>query len=444
MSTHNLKLPETLRGMQVLDKSQFNCEVEIPILNIGDAYVSQVIPHVKKYCLKMRHIKPLQCTKSNKYILLNPTIQNWSNIESVDRNALLQLSLNETNFSTTKLKVCYENYHAVEVFKAILPKEQDGFSSFSQIGHIIHLNLREHLIPYKKIIGQVLLDKIPNARSVINKIDMIDNTYRNFEMEKLCGDDDMMVSIKENNYVFEFDFSKVYWNPRLSTEHERIAKDLSSGDILFDVFAGVGPFSIPAAKRGCIVYANDLNPDCFKWLNHNKMKNKIKDVNLHTYNKDGLEFIKEDLKDNLIKYINKSNITIVMNLPAMAVEFLKGFYKLYTEKELGNVTIPPVVHVYCFAKGENFMEITRKLVNDNMGFNIEDKMLNIFRVRSVSNFKEMMRVTIKLDKDILIGCDGGKRKNDTYELNACKKSCHGEEQEETNQERNQDCWSKKH
>jgi tRNA (guanine37-N1)-methyltransferase len=40
--------------------------------------------------------------------------------------------------------------------------------------------------------------------------------------------------------------------------------------------AGVGPFSIPAAKKGCRVYANDLNPASFEWLCENVKLNKVK------------------------------------------------------------------------------------------------------------------------------------------------------------------------
>ena len=114
---------------------------------------------------------------------------------------------------------------------------------------------------------------------VVNKCSNIDNTFRNFEMEILAqkpdeekadktkknGDkkadknvcdtfdkNDFVVSVKENNAKFEFDFSKVYWNPRLCTEHQRMVDLLSVGDILFDVFAGVGPFSVPAAMKARI------------------------------------------------------------------------------------------------------------------------------------------------------------------------------------------------
>ena len=44
---------------------------------------------------------------------------------------------------------------------------------------------------------------------------------------------------------------------------------------LVDMFAGVGPFAIPAAKKGCTVYANDLNPDSFRFLCENVKLNKV-------------------------------------------------------------------------------------------------------------------------------------------------------------------------
>jgi tRNA G37 N-methylase Trm5 len=46
---------------------------------------------------------------------------------------------------------------------------------------------------------------------------------------------------------------------------------------LYDVFAGVGPFAIPAARKGCTVVANDLNPASYHWLQHNVSLNKVAD-----------------------------------------------------------------------------------------------------------------------------------------------------------------------
>ena len=75
--------------------------------------------------------------------------------------------------------------------------------------------------------------------------------------------------------MFAFDFTKVYWNSRLHTEHDRLVQQFSPDDVIADVFAGVGPFALPAAKKGCGVLANDLNPECYKWLSRNIETNKV-------------------------------------------------------------------------------------------------------------------------------------------------------------------------
>ena len=80
-------------------------------------------------------------------------------------------------------------------------------------------------------------------------------------LQVLAGDDNLETCTKESDCSFELDFGKVYWNSRLSTEHERVVRSLPDGAIVYDAFAGIGPFAIPAAKKKrCRVYANDLNP----------------------------------------------------------------------------------------------------------------------------------------------------------------------------------------
>lgn len=47
--------------------------------------------------------------------------------------------------------------------------------------------------------------------------------------------------------------SKVYWNSRLETEHKRLVDTFKAGQVVVDVMAGIGPFAVPAAQRGCKV-----------------------------------------------------------------------------------------------------------------------------------------------------------------------------------------------
>ena len=80
----------------------------------------------------------------------------------------------------------------------------------------------------------------------------------------------------ESDCRFTFDFSRVYWNSRLHTEHTRLVDMFHPDELVADVFAGVGPFALPAAKKGCAVLANDLNPESYKYLNINIKGNKVR------------------------------------------------------------------------------------------------------------------------------------------------------------------------
>ncbi len=211
------------------------------------------------------------------------------------------------------------------------------------------------------------MDKINNIKTVVNKVSGIDNTYRNFELEILAGVNDTMVQCKENQCFFKFDFAKVYWNPRLSTEHERVVNTFETNDVLYDVFAGVGPFSIPAVsnKKLEAVLANDLNPNSYRYLlenykTNNRSKTKLKHQELRkafirqhppeapvleslfnfspsqdflAFNLDGRLFIQQKVKyhfigmlNYLLKYkpdnVKSMKFHVLMNLPAMSVEFL--------------------------------------------------------------------------------------------------------------------------
>lgn len=46
---------------------------------------------------------------------------------------------------------------------------------------------------------------------------------------------------------------QVYWNSRLETEHKRLVDSFSTAHVIADIMAGIGPFAIPAAQRGCKV-----------------------------------------------------------------------------------------------------------------------------------------------------------------------------------------------
>ena len=129
------------------------------------------------------------------------------------------------------------------------------------------------------MIANVLLDKNPSVRTVINKTDEVGTSseYRTFQYELLAGDPSLDVEARQSECTFLFNYSRVYWNTRLNTEHKRLVNSFRPGEAVCDVMAGVGPFAVPAGKKNVFVWANDLNPDSYASLVDAISRNKVRD-----------------------------------------------------------------------------------------------------------------------------------------------------------------------
>ncbi|XP_073466955.1 tRNA (guanine(37)-N(1))-methyltransferase isoform X2 [Aquarana catesbeiana] len=390
-----------VQGMITLDRDAFTKTIQVPVIIVKKEAIHIVMKNLKHRLIKRPKLKRIiddPNDEDHKKIVLDPyTITSEDAFDERDNEFFRKFKISPQIFQAD-LEVTYDNLKTDEILKAVLPKGQDVTTSFSRIGHIAHMNLRDHQLPYKNLIGQVILDKNPGITSVVNKTNMIDSTYRNFQMEVLAGEENMITKVKENGIAYEFDFSKVYWNSRLGTEHDRITGLLKSGDLVFDVFAGVGPFAIPAAKKNCVVYANDLNPESYKWLLHNCKLNKV-DKKVHAFNVDGREFIttviKKELSDNIKSFTTerKNHLHIVMNLPGMAVEFLDAFRHLL-DMEHCSEAILPTVHCYGFSKDDNPEKDIRERAEEYLGAALES--CSVHLVRNVAPNKEMMCISFKL------------------------------------------------
>ncbi|XP_042538509.1 tRNA (guanine(37)-N1)-methyltransferase [Dipodomys spectabilis] len=398
--------PSGVRGMTKLDRTAFKKTVTIPVLKARKEIVNRLMRSLKSAVLQRPGIKRViedPEDEQSRLIMLDPyKMFTHESFEESELSILNQLNVNP-QLSKYTLELTYENFKSEEILRAVLPEGQDVTSGFSRVGHIAHLNLRDHQLPFKHLIGQVMIDKNPGITSAVNKINNIDNTYRNFQMEVLSGEENMMTKVRENSYTYEFDFSKVYWNPRLSTEHSRITALLKPGDILFDVFAGVGPFAIPAAKKNCTVFANDLNPESHKWLLHNCKLNKV-DQKVKVFNLDGKEFLQGPVREELAQQLKQSkerkhSVHIVMNLPAKAIEFLSAF-KSFLDGQQCSSELLPIVHCYSFSKDVNPAEDVRRQAGAVLGISLE-ACSSVHLVRNVAPNKEMLCITFQIPASIL-------------------------------------------
>lgn len=193
----DLTLDCCVRGMTELDKTKFAKEVTIPSVEVPNEYVGIAMKIFKKYLLKLTKLKAVEDLDGEKRrVLLDPLLfESFEKLNEDEKSKLTELNVREENFSSTKITLNYDNFKMEDILKAILPEGKEGCTSFSRIGHILHLNLKDHLLPYKSLIGQVLMDKLVGVSTVVNKSHVIDSTYRNFQMEVIAGESDFIAEV---------------------------------------------------------------------------------------------------------------------------------------------------------------------------------------------------------------------------------------------------------
>ena len=190
----------------------------------------------------------------------------------------------------------------------------DLVSAFDQIGDIIIVRIPDSLISKKKIIGKTLLEQVKTAKSIFYQSSPVEGDFRTRNLQLIAGDKKTETEYKENGCRFIIDVEKAFFSPRLSTERERISNLVNDGDVIINMFGGVGMFSILAAKKKhCIVYNIDINPTASKLCEENIKLNKLKG-DVISLNGDSIKIINEQLQ-------NKAD-RVLMLLPERSDEFL--------------------------------------------------------------------------------------------------------------------------
>ena len=195
-------------------------------------------------------------------------------------------------------------------------ESEDLFSAFDQIGDIIIVRIPDSLLSKKKIIGETLLEQVKTAKSVFYQSSSVEGDFRTRDLEILAGVDKTETEYKEFGCRFIVDVEKAFFSPRLSTERDRIAELVQDGEIVINMFGGVGMFSIIAAKRKkCTVYNIDINPIaaklCEKNIELNKLAGRV--ISIHG---DAAQIIEEQLNDQ--------GDRVLMLLPERSDEFLNS------------------------------------------------------------------------------------------------------------------------
>ena len=249
---------------------------------------------------------------------------------------------------------------------SMLPK------SYDMIGDVAVVEVPSELEPYKHDIGEALLRIHPHLRIVLRKASAVSGVYRTREYEVLAGSGGAETLHKEYGITLLLDVSKVYFSPRLAYERQRVASLVKEGEVVVDMFAGVGPFAIHIAKRvpKVLVYAIDINPDAYRYLLKNIELNRVEDK---------VKPMLGDCREIVDRALAGKADRVVMNLPEKAEEYLPWACKAL-RAEGG------VIHFYCFSEEPKAVEkaVERALAGVERGRRSVREVLAKRRVKAVA------------------------------------------------------------
>ncbi|KAG5185254.1 hypothetical protein JKP88DRAFT_269654 [Tribonema minus] len=406
----------------VLDKELFNETIHVVALKVPVKQTSTVMQALKADLLNMPKRKnvyaaPGADAATTRLVLLKQSCAlsadgaTVAGLSDAGAELVARLGLAPTSYAVT---VDYSHYTAEEAVRRLLRGRVAGDAevthAFESVGHVAHLNLRAPLLPYRRVIGQVILDKNKNLRTVVNKTGEISSEFRTFPMEVLAGDDDTNVEVHESGCTFCFDFREVYWNSRLQAEHARLialieahrAKaqgDATELSTVCDMMAGVGPFAIPLAKRGFNVHANDLNPKSHAALAENARRNGAAAAARVRASCDCGRRHVASLLARGVKFGH-----VIMNLPASAIDFLDAFRDI--DWAARGFRDPPLVHCYCFSRGDDAVGDAIARAAAALGAPLAAADVKVHVVRDVAPKKPMLCLTFRAPACAAAGSGG--------------------------------------
>ncbi len=236
------------------------------------------------------------------------------------------------------------------------------------VGDIAIIEIPPELVDQKKAIGEAILKAHKQTNTVLAKSGAVEGVYRLRDFEFIAGVEKTVTIYREYGCVYHVDVARAYFSPRLSGEHNRVASQVKEGETVVDLFAGVGPFAVPIAKKheNVRVYAVDVNPDAVSLLKRNVAVNRAEKQVVPILG-DARQVVREQL-------LGKAD-RVIMNLPETALEFV----------DVACEALKPeggIIHYYCFAKVSDPLETAKVRLTEAVNQN-NRKIKNIILAKTV-------------------------------------------------------------
>jgi tRNA wybutosine-synthesizing protein 2 len=241
--------------------------------------------------------------------------------------------------------------------------------SYEMLGKVLLLKLRPELESYKHEIGEAILKILPVKTVCLLK--GIAGETRKPVVEVIAGDKNTETVHREHGCVYKLDAAKHMFSKGNKAERIRLPKLVKQGEIIVDMFAGIGYFTIPLAKYSSAkkIYAIDINPEAVEYLKENLRLNKIPEEKVEVICGDCREIVTK-LSEEGIKADR-----IIMGFPFKPENFLSYALKLAKKGT--------IIHYHFNATHEELeskLKAVEKIFQES-GFN-----LNILLLKKVKSY----------------------------------------------------------
>ena len=181
--------------------------------------------------------------------------------------------------------------------------------SYERIGDIVIID-EDDADRAQQLADAIVESDLP-VTTVLNRASKIKGELRVRDWEILAGNSTETVH-REYGFEYALDLDSVYFSPRLATERHRVTEQITADEQVLDMFAGVGPFVIPAAAQGATTVGVDKNEVAIQYLNENAARNSVYDR---------VTAIAGDVRSVTDEYTDWAD-RLMMNLPHSADQFV--------------------------------------------------------------------------------------------------------------------------
>lgn len=328
--------------------------------------------------------------KDNQLLSIQLKIINKDDLLIIPITETIDLELIKSKINLgTQLNLVQENFELrnkragsiAEALKGKIPTELIKFQpvAFDQIGSIAVVELKDEILEYKELIGKAIIEFNPSVSTVFRKSKAVSGVTRLRGLQLIAGLEEYETIHKEYGIKIFVNIRNIYFSPRLSTEHRRIAEQVKPDETVLDMFGAAAPFALHIASlQHAIIYTVDINefanPIISQSINLNpKLKGKI-----NIFTGDAKSISKQFIEENLLFD------RIIMNHPSGAKEFIHTADKL--------VKRGGVIHFYSFIDIEDHDNLCQKIIKQEIqGYVITD----ITKVRQYSPHEHHTCITIK-------------------------------------------------